>query len=514
MTMMTLAASFGVLNWAVLIAYLFAMLLIGVYCSFRNKNTSDFFLAGQRIPWWAAGLAIYGTQLSAITFMAIPATAYQENWVRLVGNWTILAVAPLVVACYLPFFRRLNVATAYAYLERRFNSTVRLTSSALFILFQFGRIGIVLYLPAIALEAVTGISVYTCILLMGLLTTAYTVIGGMEAVIWTDVVQVVILLIGALVAVAVAVSGAGGMGPLVQHAMEADKFRLANWGWDSSQMVLWVVVVGFFFFNLIPYTTDQAVIQRYLTTRDERQAARSIWTNVALMIPTGVIFFFMGTAIWGFYQASPELALPQRADQIVPWFVVSQLPAGVAGLLIAGIFAAAMSTLSGSMNSVVTAYIVDFHRRWSSASDRSDLRLARWLTLGLGATGVAAASIIASVNVSFVFDAFNTVLGWFGGSLAGLFVLGIFTRRATSAGALTGLIAGGLATVAATWSSHVHPFLYGGVGAVACIGVGYLASLAMPKPYRDVTGLTIYTLQPRTKPSSAPQVIVTSAAHN
>src|SRR5690606_1351129 len=157
---------------------------------------------------------------------------------------------------------------------------------------------------------------------------------------------------------------------------------------------------------LIPYTTDQAVIQRYLTTRDERQAARSIWTNVALMIPTGVIFFFMGTAIWGFYQASPELALPQRADQIVPWFVVSQLPAGVAGLLIAGIVAAAMSALSGSMNSVVTAYIVDFHRRWSSASDRSDLRLARWLTLGLGAMGVATASIIASVNVSFVFDAF------------------------------------------------------------------------------------------------------------
>ena len=493
------------LDYGVLIAYLAGMVVIGFFFAGREATTDDFFLGGRRIPWWAAGISIFGTQLSAITFMAIPAKVYATDWVYILGNMCIVLIAPLVVFFYLPFFRRLNVTTAYEYLERRFNLPVRLFGSASFILFQLGRMGIVLFLPAIALSAVTGISITTCILVMGVLATMYTVLGGIEAVIWTDVVQVIVLLGGALLSlIVVAAKLGGGVGEAFALAQSADKFHTFNWTWDITVAAVWVVMVGNLFSNLVPYTADQAVIQRYLTTKDERESKKAVWTNAALSIPAALLFFSVGTALYLFYRGHPQLLNPAlQTDAIFPLFIAQQLPAGITGLVVAGLFAAAMSTMDSSMNSVATAVVTDFYRRFRpNAPDRRCLNLARWLTILLGAAGVGTALWMAGSGIKSLWDAFIAILGLTGGALAGMFILGIFTRRAHGVGTLIGAIGGAIVLYLVQSRTSVHFFLYAAVGVAACVIIGYAASLLIPCKKRDLGGLTAYTLN-KFKPNTS-----------
>ena len=488
---------FKPLDYAVLGVYLAALAAMGVYFSRREKSTEDFFLGGHRVPWWAAGLSIFGTQLSAITFMAVPAKAYHTDWGYFLGNMSIVAVAPLIVYLYLPFYRRLNVTSAYEYLERRFNLPTRLLGSAAFVLFQLGRMGIVLYLPAAALAAVTRMDVYTCIVLMGLLATFYTVLGGIEAVIWTDVLQVVVLLGGALLALVVIVARVdGGLAAVATDAYAAGKLRLADFSWDFTAAAVWVVMLGKPFECIVSYTSDQTVVQRYLTTADEKQAARSIWTNAALTVPASILFFAVGTALWAFYRAHPAALDPTgRIDEVFPWFIVQELPAGVSGLVIAGLFAAAMSSLDSSMNSMATTITTDFYRRFRpAASDRRSLGLARWLTLLLGAAGTGFALYMAWLGSTSMWDQYIKIVGLFGGGLAGLFAAGIFTRRTTGAGALVGFAGSALLLYYVANHTALHLLTYPAVGVIGCFAIGYAASLLMPARRRDLAGLTIYTL--------------------
>ncbi len=486
---------FGAANWTVLLGYLAAMLGIGVYCSRRTNSTEDFFLAGRRIPWWAAGLSLFGTQLSAITFMAVPATAYGNDWVRIVSNFTIMAVIPVVIWMYLPFFRRLHVTTAYEYLELRFDVVVRLFGSTVFILFQLARMGIVLYLPAIALSAVTGMDVFLCIFLMGMLATAYTVLGGIEAVVWTDVVQVLVLIGGAIVCIGVVALEVGSLGEIVSIATANDKFNMVTPGWAPTQKVLWVMILGTFFTNLVPYTTDQAVVQRYLITKSEKQAAASLWANFWITTPTALLFFGLGTALFTFYHTRPDLAVPAHADRIVPWFVVNELPAGVAGIVVAAIFAAAMSSLDSSMNSIATALVTDFVRRFrTSITDRQCLRIARWATLVLGFLGTGIAMVLATINIEYLFDFFLTAIGLIGGPLAGIFILGIFAPSANARGALIGAFSAVVVLVLVSTWTPIDGFLYAPIGTLSCCGVGFLASRFVQPEEKDLTGLTLRTL--------------------
>ena len=489
---------FGTVDFAILGAYLAALVAMGVYFSRREKSTEDFFLGGRRVPWWAAGMSIFGTQLSAITFMAIPAKVYATDWTYILGNVCILLMAPIVVYLYLPFYRRLNITTAYEYLEKRFNLPVRLFGSILFILFQFGRMGIVLFLPAIALSAVTGINVYVCILAMGVLCTIYTVLGGIEAVIWTDVLQVIVLMGGALLSLfIVAANVDGGFGGIVSTGYANAKFHTFTWSWDYTITAVWVVFIGNLFITLGPYTTDQAVIQRYLTTPDEKSAARAIWTNAALAVPSALLFFALGTALWVFYKTHPNMLNPalEKTDSILPWFVATQLPVGVAGLVIAGLFAAAMSSLDSSMNSMATAIVTDFYRRFKpGVDDHRCLNLARWLTVILGAFGTGTALYMARVDIPSLWDLFTKVLGLLGGSLSGLFALGVFTRRANGAGGLVGAVVSAAVLFLVQQYTQVHFFLYALVGVVTCFVVGYLASLIIPVKAKSLQGLTIHTL--------------------
>lgn len=489
---------FGWQDYLVLAIYLLLTMLVGFYFSTKNSTADDFFLGGKRVPWWAAGLSIYGTQLSALTYLSAPAKTYAEDWTYLLSNICIVLVTPIVIWFYLPFFRRLNVTTAYEYLEQRFNLAVRLLGSASFILLQSGRLAIVLYLPALALSAVSGFNLYLCITLMGVLTTIYTMEGGIQAVVWTDVVQVFVLLGGALAALVFLVNGVdGGMSEILAAGQAAGKFHIFNLSWDATTTSVWVMIVGNLATHLIPYTTDQAVVQKYLTTRDEREAARGIRMNAVLTIPTALIFFSAGTALYVFYKGHPSLLNPGvRTDATFAWFIAQQLPSGVAGLVLAGVFAAAMSTLSSSMNSIATAIVTDFYgrlRKGVSVDDGAKIRLARRLTFWLGLIGTLVALLMAGFEIRSLWDLFLQVIGLFGSGLAGIFILGIFTKRANARGAIIGALTSAVALFLLPRYTNLHFFLFAAIGMASCVVIGYLISILFPSDQRPLANLTIHT---------------------
>ena len=489
--------AFGAANYAVLGGYLAVLVAIGAYFSRREKTTDDYFLAGRRVPWWAAGLSIFGGGLSALTYMAIPALAFQTDWLLLPTYILPVAFIPVVTAFYIPFYRRLGVTTAYEYLEKRFNLPTRLVASAYFILFQFGRMAIMLYLPAIALATVTGLNVYACIAFMGVLATAYTVLGGVEAVIWTDVLQVIVLAGGAVLCLVTIAGGVpGGLRGIIAAAAPLGKFRTLDWTWDAAVPAAWVVLSGSIFTAVMPNTADQSVVQRYLITRDERAAKRAAWASALLGIPTGLGFFFLGTALFVFYKLHHAAPLPEGLDPsaLLPFFVMQQMPHAVRGLVIAGIFAAAMSTIDNGMNAIATAVTSDFYRRSvPDAPERHYLRIARAVTLAAGAVATGAALWLAGLKPGSLFELFYKLLGLFGGTLGGLFVLGIFTRRPSGWAALVGVALSAAATCFVKFATPLHWLCYAGVGIGVCVGAGYVAGLLLPSAGRDLRGLTIHT---------------------
>lgn len=486
---------FGAFNTGVLIGYLVVLVGIGFFFAGREKGTDDYFLGGRRVPWWAAGLSIYATQLSAITFVSLPAVAYATNWVIYPAQWTIFLFTPVVVIFYLPFFRRLNVTTAYEYLERRFHLAVRVWGSLSFVAFQLGRMAIVVYLPALALSTVTGIDVWVCIITMGALATLYTFLGGIEAVIWTDVVQVVVLWGGMLLSIVLITWDLGGPSEIMKVARIDQKLTLFHWSWDTTHMATWLILLGNLTLQFAPYTTDQAVIQRYLTTADEAGAARGIWLNGLLVLPFSFLFFALGTCLYVYFKAHPELLLVgMENDAVFPLFMAEQLPVGISGLVIAGVFAASMSSLDSSIHSIATTLTNDFYRRFFfAASDRQCLRVARRWTLAMGCLGTTAALILATYDIQSLFFLFQQLLGLLGSGLVGIFILGIFTRRATALGVLVGAAASTLLLYWVTFHTTINFFLYSAIGIATAVGVGYLVSLATGPPANDLSGLTWFT---------------------
>lgn len=472
----------GAIDYTTLTLYLLALVGMGFYFSRREVDTEAFFLGGRRVPWWAVGISIFGTSLSAITYLSIPARAYATDWVFIFTNAAPIILAPVVVGYYVPRFRQSPISTAYEFLEQRFNLPTRIYGSLCFIIFQIGRVGIVMLLPAIALSAATGISVPVCLIAMGVLATLYTALGGIEAVIWTDVLQAIVLVFGALLALVLIVfSIDGGVAELFHTANAADKFHMANWTWSHTTTALWVVVVGNVFSNTYPMTADQTVVQRYLTTRDDRSAGRAVWTNALLTIPITLLFFGLGTALWVFFKQRPELLDPNlKNDAILPLFVVAKFPIGLRGILIAGIFAAAMSSLDSSINSVASVLVNDYYRRWRRGiSEQHALRVSRMLTLLFGLVGTGIALWAAQLEDVSLWDPFLKLLNYVGGGLGGIFALGVFTRRANGVGALAGAAAAVLAVIAVQ-RTETHFFLHGMVGFLTAFLVGYLVSLALP----------------------------------
>lgn len=499
---MTMRPTFGWMNWAVLIAYLVGMVALGYYFMRRESDADDFFKGGGRIPWWAAGISIYATMLSAITYMAYPAKAYATDWTYYPMLVTILLVSFPVVKYYLPFFRRLNVTSAYEYLERRFNATTRLMASALFIVFMVARMALVLYLPSLALTAVTGIDLFTCIVLMALVTIVYCTMGGVEAVVWGDVVQGIILVGGAFLAAGYLIWGTeGGASGFLQMGMADGKFRLFDFSLDYRSATFWVVILGGMANNLISYTSDQTVIQRYLTTKDERGARRGIFMNGAMSVVISVAFFVIGTGLYTFYKTHPaELDFTMaKSDTIFPFFMMSQLPQGVAGLLIAAIFAATMSTISSNINSVATAFSVDFYKRFRpGTSDKQVLRIARRACIVAGAAGMFIALLMATWDILSLLDFFQEILGLLSSGLGGLFLMGIFFPRIGGRAAFTGFVIGVLAVFLTRSLTPASFLLYGLIGLVTSVAAGWICSFIYKEP-KKTKGLTWGTIDKHEK---------------
>ena len=492
--------SFGWVNYIVLFGYLLSMVAIGVFFARKNRNTDDFFRGGKRMIWWAAGCSIFATMLSSLTYTGIPSKAYAQDWVYLVGNLMIPVVAILAVYLALPFYRRIDATSAYEYLGKRFNMHVRLFGSASFTLFHVFRMAVIMSLTGLALAAATPLTPSQAVLIIGVLSIIYCTLGGIEAVIWTDAIQTVVLLGGAGLAFFLLLLGIeGGLSGLVESAGSAGKFRVANLHWDigSAQIALWVVVLGAIGQNLSSYTADQAVVQRYMTTPSLRNAARSIWTNALLSIPASFLFFGMGAALYVFYSNHPERLDPTiTTDQIFPFFIANEMPIGIAGLIVAGVFAAAQSTVSTSMNSTATTVVTDFLRPFDlCSSERGYLNAARLLTLLMGVLGMLLGLAFVDPEILSLFDAFIVVIGLFMGVLGGLFLLGVATRRAHGRGAFMGAIVGAGVMAVLWYYTPVNGYIYASAGISVCFVVGYVSSLILPEgKSRDLTGLTLFTL--------------------
>ena len=478
------------LDWFVIGSYLAAMAGMGFYFMRRNKDADAYFKAGGRLPWWVVSLSIYATMFSSITFMSVPAMAFSGDMSYFVISFGIPILALVTVKWYLPFFRRLNLTSAYEYLEVRFNLPCRLFASAAFVLFMIARTAIVAYLPSLALCAVTGIDINVAIVVVTLITIVYCAVGGVEAVIWSDFVQSVILIASTALILAWLIVGTdGGWSGFISMGSSAHKFRVFDLALDWTKPCFWVVFIGGLVANLASYTSDQCVVQRYMTTPDEKGAAKSILFNGGLSFLNCFVFFTVGVALWTYYQ-SHAAALPAgtKPDAVLAVFIANELPRGVSGLVLAAVAAATMSTLSANLNSAASAITTDFYQRLKverrggggQENLKRDLLLCgKVSTVVIGLLGGAMALWLANADIGNIYDQFQRFLGVLTGGLGCLFFMGIFMKRVNGFGATCGLVANyvvcfGLDQLA--FAGKPHLLLYGFLGMVACLVVAPIAS--------------------------------------
>jgi solute:Na+ symporter, SSS family len=491
---------YGWLDHGVVVVYAVAMLMIGGVLARRERGTGDYFRAGQRIPWWASGLSLFATGASAISLMAMPGKAYAEDWAYFSISIYSALMLPLVIVVFVPIARRLKVSTSNEYLERRFNMPIRLFGGVIFSLNQMlARMASVMLLPSIAISAIAGIPMETSILIMGVITTIYVTMGGLEAVVWTDVIQALVMLLSVLTCIVWAlVSLHADWDVAWQLLQERSKLRIFDTRFDILQPTVYLMSINILVTTLA-VIGDQNFIQRVQCTRDERQARKAVITQMSVAVPLNFVLFSLGTVLFLFYRERPEMLNPAMwTDGIFPLFAAQMLPAGIAGLVVASLLAATMSTLSSAVNSVANVGVEDFYRRlFKGANERGALLLGRILSVLLGVFGTAAALVLARTTLTSVWDLAILVTGIVASPIAGIFTLGIFTRRANSTGVVLGSVAAIATAVYAKYGMNVHPFFNLAAGVTMCIVVGYLGSLLFPSKPRDLAGLTVYTLTPR-----------------
>ncbi|GEK59463.1 Na+/proline symporter [Marinococcus halophilus] len=488
----------GAINWIVIIIYLGGMLLVGAYFTKRaGKNTDSFFKAEGKIPAWAAGFSIYATTLSAITFMSTPEQAFLTDWSYSAGNIAIFAIVPLLVYFYIPFFRKLNVVTAYEYLEERFGPSIRLIGSLLFVLFHIGRIAIVIYLPTLAIGSVSNINPILIASIVGILCIIYTFLGGIEGVIWSDVLQGIILIGGAALIITLGIfSIDGGIGTVVADAASDDKFITSqNFQLGTAAAAIPIIFLGSIFNNLHQYTASQDVVQRYQTTSSVKETRKSLITNGFLALLTIPLFYGMGTVLYSYFNHAGTLPDNVNTSAIVPFFIVTSLPAGIAGLLIAAIFAAAQSTISSSLNSISACITVDVKQRFFDASPKENgVWFARVVIIIAGVLGMLAALYLVSTNRAETWNLFLSLTGLFGVPTAGIFALGIFTKRANTPGVILGLFGSAILSYLIQQTAF-SPFMVSTFSFFGSMLMGYLFSLCFPSHGKNIEGLTVYSLK-------------------
>ena len=455
----------AVIDYIVVVGYFVVLASIGFYFA-KQESSAEFSLGNRKVKWWAAGISMFATGASAISFMAIPALAFATNLV-----WTLPVVATLIPAYFItayyifPLLRRMEITSTYEYLERRFNNPLRLIASAQCIAIQtIGRTAVVLVLPALAIASVTGMNVFLSVLLMGILTTIYTAVGGFESVIWTEVFQGVLKFIAPLAMVIVAiVSLPGGFGEFWKTSGDYGKFDMALVTWDVTVPAIWILLISYMLQFTVVKAGDQPIIQRVFSA-PLHEVRRVTAMEVSCAILIGILSNVLGIAIFSYFHAHPEQFSPTaQNDQIVPLFVTQAMPPGFAGMVIAAIFASAMATVASAMNSVATIYTEDFYPKLRpQATDKQRLRTLK----------------ITSYVVGII--------------VVGVYSLGMFTKRVNGFGAVCGAIASIVITLMVKLYTPLHWSTYMPIAILSCMVVGYLCSLFSPQT-KDLEGLTVFT---------------------
>jgi SSS family solute:Na+ symporter len=423
--------TFGLLNAVILGIYLIAMLLIGLWFMRRQQSTEDYFLASRRMPWLPVAMSMFASLTSAVTFMGLPARAFEENVSLLVVCIVSPLLVPILVLVLYPAYRRHGVTTAYEFVGLRFGRAGRTAVSLLFVLARLGWMGTVIYAPALALSIATSLSLPVTILLIGIMATLYTAMGGLAAVLWTDVIQFIILVAGAVwVAIDLIMHTPDGIAGILHIANDAGRLNIASGHFSLYEMTGLTVGIAFFLQMLQDYGTDQVTVQRMLAIKKPNGVVKAALFNAATDVVMVALLLFIGLGLFAFYQANPTLSPDGPADMVLPYFIMHSLPAGISGLLISAIFAAAMSSIDSGINSLATVIEHDLIKpfRRIARTDSQDVDQARKLTLLLG---IAATVLALGVSrMDNIIKAFSTFMGLFNAPVLALFMLGFTCKRA------------------------------------------------------------------------------------
>ncbi|MBT4307579.1 MAG: sodium/solute symporter [Candidatus Marinimicrobia bacterium] len=512
------------LHWidlTVLIGYLSLVAGMGYYFSKKNISTEEYFVGGRSFSGWVVGLSLVGTSISSVTFLSYPADAYKTTWIRFITTWS-MPLGVLIAAYYfLPFFRRNNVTSAYEYLEHRFGPSVRVYGGITFIFAQLVRVSIILYLVSLLLHEITGFSIVTNILISGVFVAFYTIMGGINAVIWTDVIQTIILVLGGLLTLGVIINHLpGGLGQIFSVAISDGKLSLAEMTSSGFRSIDWnfsitrktgtmLFLVGLTSW-LTEYSANQNTVQRYAAAKSTYEARKAMLVCVLSSLPIWAFYMFIGTSLYVFFQVFPTIEATEmlngvrKAEQIFPYFILNFLPPGFTGLVIAAALAAAMSSLDSSINAISTVGVVDIYRRHikKAEKDKHYLQIA-WLIAGGAALFMVCGALILNASETKTIQDTATILySITGGGLLGLYLLGFFTKKGNAKSVWIGLIVTSLFTIWTILSKRglvpewLHtPFdLYytGLIGNIIMFAVSFTVAVLLVDQRKNLKNLTIW----------------------
>jgi SSS family solute:Na+ symporter len=422
----------GVIDTTILILYGLVLVGMGVYFFRKTKTSEEFMVAGRSIPAWAAGIAVMSAYTSSISYIAVPGKAFDSNWHPLIFALTAIPVAWFVTKYVIPHYRKNNIISVYKYLEDKIGEWSRVYASFLFVLFMIGRTAVILYLSSLLLVSFIDIDIRMLIIIIGVVTIVYTLMGGMEAVIWTDVMQSVIM-IGGVLFVGYILSTVIFSKPdfLIQNAIDANKFSLGDTSFSLSSRTIWVMIIYGVTENIRNLMADQNYTQKYASTASEKKAKRSVWIAMLMYLPLTAIFLYIGSALFAFYSGSAHTLDPSivKGDQVFPYFIATELPVGMKGLIIAAILAASMSTVDSALNCSATVLYEDYYRKYFkiNASEKNSMNFLRLTTVIWGILGIVFALMF--INAKSALDLWWQISGIFGGGILGLFLLAIFNVK-------------------------------------------------------------------------------------
>ena len=424
--------SLGAVDIGILLVYCCVLIGMGVYYRRKCRTAEQFMVADRSIPAWAAGLAVMSAYTSSISYIATPGKAFDSNWHPIIFSLCILPVAWLVCRYAVPYYRRTRLISVYSFLEDRLGPWGRVYAALAFVLYMIGRVAVILYLASLLLSTFVPWNIGLVIIVIGLVTIVYTLLGGMEAVIWTDVMQSVIMIAGILFcAVALSRHVFSGEVPLIYAAVDRGKFSLGSLELSLSSRTIWVMIIYGVTENLRSLLADQNYVQKYCSVPTEREAKRSIWIAMLIYIPLTAVFLYIGTTLFAFYSRGDELAQAGivKGDEVFPYYIATKVPAGLKGLIVAAILAAAMSTVDSALNCSATVLLLDFHKRYLNPdiSEQASVLFLRLGTVVWGLLGTGAALLL--IQAKSILDIWWQISGIFGGVLLGLFLLAVLRVR-------------------------------------------------------------------------------------